>query len=68
MIREDIEVMGPVRVRDVEAAQDEIVMKIRASHILVESKEACENLLLDIEKGVSFEDSKRLFFQFRGAL
>ena len=29
MIREDIEVMGPVRVRDVEAAQDEIVMKIR---------------------------------------
>ncbi|MBQ7669072.1 MAG: flagellar motor switch protein FliG [Clostridia bacterium] len=29
LIREDIEVMGPVRVRDVEAAQDEIVMKIR---------------------------------------
>lgn len=29
MIREDIELMGPVRVRDVEAAQDEIVMKIR---------------------------------------
>ena len=29
MIKEDIELMGPVRVRDVEAAQDEIVMKIR---------------------------------------
>lgn len=29
LIREDIELMGPVRVRDVEKAQDDIVMKIR---------------------------------------
>lgn len=29
LIREDIEIMGPVRVRDVEKAQDEIVIKIR---------------------------------------
>lgn len=29
LIKEDIELMGPVRVRDVEKAQDEIVMKIR---------------------------------------
>ena len=29
MIREEIEIMGPVRVKDVEAAQDAIVMKIR---------------------------------------
>ena len=29
MIREEIEIMGPVRVKDVELAQDEIVMKIR---------------------------------------
>lgn len=29
LIREDIELMGPVRIRDVEKAQDEIVMKIR---------------------------------------
>ena len=31
-------------------------MKIRASHILVETKEQAENLLLDIENGVAFED------------
>ena len=31
-------------------------MKIRASHILVATKEEAENLLLDIENGVSFED------------
>ena len=31
-------------------------MKIRASHILVETKEQAENLLLDIKNGVSFED------------
>jgi len=29
MIKEEIEIMGPVRVKDVEAAQDTIVMKIR---------------------------------------
>lgn len=29
LIREDIELMGPVRVRDVEKAQDDIVLKIR---------------------------------------
>ena len=29
MIREEIEIMGPVRVKDVETAQDAIVMKIR---------------------------------------
>ena len=29
MIKEEIEIMGPVRVKDVEAAQDAIVMKIR---------------------------------------
>ena len=29
LIKEEIEIMGPVRVRDVEKAQDEIVMKIR---------------------------------------
>lgn len=29
LIKEDIELMGPVRIRDVEKAQDEIVMKIR---------------------------------------
>ena len=31
-------------------------MKIRASHILVASKEEAENLLLDIKNGVAFED------------
>ena len=31
-------------------------MKIRASHILVDTKEQAENLLLDIENGVPFED------------
>ncbi len=31
-------------------------MKIRASHILVETKEQAENLLLDINNGVAFED------------
>ena len=31
-------------------------MKIRASHILVDTKEQAENLLLDIENGVAFED------------
>lgn len=31
-------------------------MKIRASHILVETKEQAENLLLDINNGISFED------------
>ena len=31
-------------------------MKIRASHILVATKEEAENLLLDIKNGVSFED------------
>ena len=31
-------------------------MKIRASHILVETKEQAENLLLDIKNGVAFED------------
>ena len=31
-------------------------MKIRASHILVATKEEAENLLLDIENGVSFEE------------
>ena len=31
-------------------------MKIRASHILVETKEQAENLLLDIQNGVAFED------------
>ena len=31
-------------------------MKIRASHILVDTKEQAENLLLDINNGVAFED------------
>ena len=31
-------------------------MKIRASHILVETKEEAENLLLDINNGIAFED------------
>ena len=31
-------------------------MKIRASHILVETKDQAENLLLDINNGVPFED------------
>ena len=31
-------------------------MKIRASHILVDTKEQAENLLLDIENGIPFED------------
>ncbi len=31
-------------------------MKIRASHILVDSKEQAENLLIDINNGVAFED------------
>ena len=31
-------------------------MKVRASHILVDTKEQAENLLLDIENGVAFED------------
>ena len=31
-------------------------MKIRASHILVDTKEQAENLLLDIKNGVAFED------------
>ena len=31
-------------------------MKIRASHILVNTKEEAENLLLDLEQGVAFED------------
>ena len=31
-------------------------MKIRASHILVDTKEQAENLLLDINNGVPFED------------
>ena len=34
-------------------------MKIRASHILVATKEEAENLLLDIKNGVSFEDLAR---------
>ena len=33
-------------------------MKIRASHILVASKEEAENLLLDIKDGVAFEGGK----------
>jgi len=36
--------------------EKEFVMKIRASHILVETKEQAENLLLDIGNGVAFED------------
>ena len=32
-------------------------MKIRASHILVNTKEEAENLLLDLEQGVAFEDA-----------
>ena len=35
-------------------------MKIRASHILDETKEQAENLLLDIKEGVSFEDLAKL--------
>ena len=31
-------------------------MRIRASHILVDTKEQAENLLLDLENGISFED------------
>ena len=31
-------------------------MKIRASHILVETKEQAENLLMDINNGIAFED------------
>ena len=31
-------------------------MKIRASHILVDTKEQAENLLIDIKNGVAFED------------
>ena len=31
-------------------------MKIRASHILVETKEQAENLLIDLKDGVSFEE------------
>ena len=34
-------------------------MKIRASHILVATKEEAENLLLDIKNGVAFEDLAR---------
>ena len=34
-------------------------MKIRASHILVATKEEAENLLLDIQNGVAFEDLAR---------
>lgn len=34
-------------------------MKIRASHILVDTKEQAESLLLDIKNGVSFEDLAR---------
>ena len=30
-------------------------MKIRASHILVDTKEQAESLLLDIDNGISFE-------------
>ena len=32
-------------------------MKIRASHILVATKEEAENLLLGIKNGVAFEDA-----------
>lgn len=31
-------------------------MKIRASHILVDTKEQAENLLMDINNGIAFED------------
>ena len=34
-------------------------MKIRASHILVDTKEQAEGLLMDLENGVSFEDLAR---------
>ena len=35
-------------------------MKIRASHILVATKEEAENLLLDINNGVAFEDLAKI--------
>ena len=36
-------------------------MKIRASHILVDTKEEAENLLHDIKNGVAFEDLAQQF-------
>ena len=35
---------------------EEYIMKIRASHILVNTKEEAENLLIDIQNGIAFED------------
>ena len=41
------------------------IMKIRASHILVKTKEEAENLLLDIKNGVAFEDlAKEYFYKY----
>ena len=38
-------------------------MKIRASHILVNTKDEADNLLLDIQNGVSFEDLAKEYSQ-----